>query len=276
MTEEEATGIRLARKIAAAFSPLPSVEAIALGGSWPGGQVNGDSDIDLYVYTPSGIPLPDRQAVVAKLGAVRPELNQTFWDVGDVWHDADTGIEVEAVFWRTSWIESMLDRVLVQRRPSSGYTTSHWYTIRNSLSLYDRNGWFAALQDRSRQPYPESLRRAIIAWNHPVLRKITPSYRNQIDKAVRRKDLVSVNHRLAALLASYFDIVFALNRLLHPGEKRLLELAAERCEKLPANMVAQVERTLQAASAADHAVIDTVDGLIDGLDRLLREEGFEV
>lgn len=276
MIDRETPGIHLARRIAEAFCALPAVEAVALGGSHAAGQLDRDSDLDLYVYTTASIPVPDRKAIVERLGADRPEVNQTFWEVGDGWHDADSGIEVEAVYWGTSWIEGMLERVLVQHRPSSGYTTSHWYTIRNSICLYDRKRWFGDLQERSRQPYPEQLRQAIVAWNHPVLRKITPSYRNQIDKAIRRNDLVSVNHRLAALLASYFDILFALNRVLHPGEKRLLELAAERCANVPANMAAQVERTLRAASVADHALIDLIDGLMDGLDRLLREEGFAV
>ena len=276
MSEIEPTGIRLARKIAAAFGQLSNVEAVALGGSQVGGRVDSDSDIDVYVYTTSAIPLPDREAIVSKLGATQPELNQTFWDVADVWHDAQTGIEVEAVYWGTSWIEGMLDRVLVQHRASNGYSTSHWYTVRNSMCLYDRSGWFAALQERSNQPYPDQLRRAIIARNHPVLRAITPSYRNQIAKAIRRKDPVSVNHRLTELLASYFDVLFALNRVLHPGEKRLLELAPQRCPKVPANMRAQVAAALQAASSADQTLIATIEDMIDGLDRLLRQEGFEL
>ncbi len=274
MSEKESAGIRLGRKIAAAFSASPNVEAVALGGSQVSGPVDPDSDIDLYVYTSSPIPLPDREAILAKLGAAKPDLNQTFWDVADAWCDAESGVEVEAIYWGTSWIEGMLDRVLVQHRASNGYSTSHWYTIRNSMSLYDRSGWFAALQERSRSPYPNQLRRAIIAGNHPVLRTIAPSYRNQIAKAIRRDDHVSINHRLAGLLESYFDVLFALNRVLHPGEKRLLKLAAERCAKVPANMRIQVEKVLCAASSPDQTLIAAIDELIDGLDRLLLEEGF--
>lgn len=271
----ESTAMCLARRIAAAFAALPSVEAVALGGSQAGGTVDAHSDIDLYVYATGPVPLADRQAIVERLGGERPEINQTFWDVGDAWHDAATGIEVEAVFWGTAWIEGMLDRVLVQHRAGNGYSTAHWYTIRNSMCLYDRAGWFAALQQRSCEPYPEPLRRAIIARNHPVLRKITSSYRNQVEKAVARDDPVSVNHRLTELLASYFDVLFALNRVLHPGEKRLLELAAERCSKVPADMQAQVRKVLRAASVDHGALMGELDGLLDALDRLLPAEGIE-
>jgi len=276
MNDREPLGMRLARRVAEGFSTLANVEAVALGGSQATGATDADSDVDTYVFITSPIPLPDREAIMADLGAVRPQLNQTFWDVADGWHDAETGVSVEAVYWGTKWIEGMLDRVLVQHRPGNGYSTSHWYTIRNSVCLYDRGGWFAALQERSRQPYPEELRQAIIAWNHPVLRKISSSYVDQIRQAVTRNDLVSINHRLTELLAGYFDVVFALNRVLHPGEKRLPALAAERCAKAPANMRGQVENALRAAPSANQAFLAAIDELIDGLDRLLRQEGFDV
>ena len=34
-------------------------------------------------------------------------------------------------------------------------------------------------------------------------------------------------------MESYFDVLFALNRQMHPGEKRLVELCREKCERLP-------------------------------------------
>jgi hypothetical protein len=208
------------------------------------------------------------------LGAERLGLNQAFWDVADAWVDARTHTEVEAVYWDTSWIERMLDRVLIKHRPSNGYSTAHWYTIRNSICLYDKAGWFAALQRRASQAYPEPLRQAIVAWNHQVLRGITASLVNQIRKAVKRHDLVSVNHRLAELLAGYFDIIFAVNRAVHPGEKRLLELAAEQCPRVPENMRVQVEKVLHAAASADETLVTLVNELMDGLDSLLLQEGF--
>src|SRR5712671_4924425 len=69
--------------------------------------------------------------------------------------------------------------------------------------------------------------RAVIAKNFPVLGSIISSYEDQIESAFARRDLVSLIHRTAAWLASYFDIVFAGNRQYHPGEKRLLIQAAQ-------------------------------------------------
>jgi len=267
--------LRLARTLADLFRPFPSVEGVALAGSQATGTGDQDSDIDVYVYITSVIPLSRRLALVERMGAARADLNLHFWDLGDGWHDGETGVEVDVIYWDTVWVETQLDHVLMEHQASTGYSTSHWHTIRNSLILYDRNGWLHRLKEKSAAPYPEALRRSIVAKNHPVLRRVIPSYLHQIEKAVLRNDLVSVNHRVAALLASYFDVLFALNRLPNPGEKRLLETASQRCARVPAKMVGDVESVLLAVSSADRRLIASVDKLIDGLDQLLLEEGFD-
>ena len=265
-----------ARELAAAFSAFPQVEAIAVGGSLASGAADAGSDIDLYIYTTSVIPLPAREALVAQRGASRADMNLQFWDLGDEWVDGPTGIEVDAIYWDTAWITEQIDRVLVHHQASVGYTTCFWNTVRNSLPLYDRDGWFARLQARCQCPYPEPLRRAIVAKNYPILRDVIPAYLHQIQNAVRRHDAVSVNHRVAALLASYFDVLFALNAVPHPGEKRLLEIATERCAQRPPAMREQVEAVLRATVVADATLVHAIDRLVDDLDVILLQEGFDL
>ena len=60
-----------------------------------------------------------------------------------------------------------------------------------------------------------------------------PAYSSQILKASARNDRVSIVHRTAAFLESYFDIIFAVNKKTHPGEKRLMELCRKNCRILP-------------------------------------------
>jgi predicted nucleotidyltransferase len=265
----------LARKTTALFSEFPQVHAVALAGSQTAGTVDATSDIDLYVYTIAEIPFRQRAALVEKSKAARADLDLRFWNLGDEWFDAATGIEVDIIYWDTAWIETQLERVQLKHQASMGYTTCFWHTIRNSQVLYDQAGWFRSLQEKAGQPYPAELRRAIIALNHPVLRRVIPSYTHQIEKAVQRADLVSINHRVAALLASYFDVLFAINCLLNPGEKRLLTFAVEHCSIVPPRMADQVQDVLQAAAAPDQNLLAKIDLLIDGLDHLLLEEGFE-
>ena len=68
-----------------------------------------------------------------------------------------------------------------------------------------------------------------------MLHGVLPRYDDQIKKAVSRNDLVSINHRTSAFIESYFDIIFALNKMTHPGEKKLINICKEQCKILPNN-----------------------------------------
>ncbi len=263
----------LAAELAAQFAALACVEAVAVGGSLASGAPDPHSDIDLYVFTSGEIPLAARQEIVATRGASRADLDLRFWDLGDEWFDCETGIEVDVIYWDTAWIQGQIERVLTEHQPSMGYGTCFWHTLRQARILQDRHGWLGQLQERCAAPYPEPLRRAIIVKNHAVLRSVIPAYLHQIAKAARRGDLVSLNHRLATLLASYFDILFALNRATHPGEKRLVQLAAA-LPMMPTDMAAQVRALLEAAAWADECLLVRVGALLDGLDALLLAEGW--
>ena len=45
-------------------------------------------------------------------------------------------------------------------------------------------------------------------------------------------------------MASYFDVIFALNKQLHPGEKRLIRFAKEHCNILPENFEKNIENLI--------------------------------
>jgi hypothetical protein len=166
-------------------------------------------------------------------------------------------------------MDAQVRRALDQHLPQGGYSTCFWRTVRDGEIVFDRDGWLGALQQHSRAPYPDALRRAIIAHNHPVLRQNISSYRAQIAKAVARRDLVSLNHRVAALLASYFDILFALNGVLHPGEKRQVALAQRECALLPAGFPEDLYEVLRYAGSDSGRLESAVDQLLDRLDVVL-------
>jgi hypothetical protein len=100
--------------------------------------------------------------------------------------------------------------------------------LSRGLVLYDARGWLNPIQARLREPFPERLTRSIIAKNRPVLGGGMQScYLVQIRPAIARNDLISLNHRTAVWIASYTDILFAVNGRYHPGEKRLLTYMAD-------------------------------------------------
>jgi predicted nucleotidyltransferase len=259
--------------LAAAFAALPQVEAVALGGSRATGRADDASDIDLYVYAAADVPVAFRAALAGRRSD-RSEIDNRFWETGDEWDDALAGVHVDVIHREPAWVEDELARVLDRHEARLGYTTCIWHNVLTAQPLFDRVGWFAALQGRARRPYPDALAQAVVAMNRPVLREIFGSYRGQILKAAARGDRVSLNHRTAAFLASYFDALFAANRTPHPGEKRLLA-AAVVLRHVPSGLAERIESLLTTAAYASPAADlgAAVDALCDGLDDCLRRSG---
>lgn len=266
---------KLAENISEHFSLIPQVDAVALGGSSAKGFTDRFSDIDLYVYSSETIPLELRRDLVGQSGSRKSDLNLTFWDLGDQWIDLKTGIEVDIIYWDKTWIQEQIDRIFLFQQANVGYSTCFWHTVLNSSVLFDRDGWFLGLQGKCRQPYSNKLKNAVIAKNHPVLRSVIPSYFNQLKKAIERNDMVSVNHRVAALLASYFDVLFAINYLPNPGEKKLIRFVLDNCKKKPENLSRQIENILESTGKNTELLPDRITKLLDGLDELLINEGID-
>jgi predicted nucleotidyltransferase len=269
--DEPGAPVGLARRLADRFSTLDGVVAVALGGSVAFERSDAGSDVDLYVYGSHEPALEERSRIAA--GSPRAEIGNRFFESGDEWMDAATGIHVDVMYRDPRWIEDQLDRVLVRHEASVGYSTAFWHSVRASTALFDPSGWYARLQERAAAPYPEELVRAVIAKSHPLLRQNLSSFLRQLEKAVARGDRVSVNHRTAAFLASAFDVLFALNRVPHPGEKRLLALVEELCPRRPPALTRDVEAVLAAAADPGDELVRRVDALGADIDRLLDLEG---
>ncbi len=260
-------------KLVKLFSELPQVEAVALGGSRSGAHADAASDFDLYVCTNEVILPETRRDLVQQLGGASVDnLGHDYFGGGDEWLDAETGGHFDAMYFGLEFFREQVERPLKHHQPSLGYTTAFAYTVNRSRVLYDPQGKFAALQEMTSAPYPEALREAIVRYNHPLLRTTISSYLAQLSKAVTRHDLVSANHRLGALLASYFDILFAVNRALHPGEKQLVRLAGE----LPSLPGAFEQSVTEALSATGDELLSAVTRQLDALDAWLVGEGFSL
>ncbi len=275
MSDKNSQHLNLAKQITKQFRAIEQVDAIILGGSLTGKQIDHYSDIDLYIFSDGLVPLKTRENIVKLFGASKANLGLTFWGNGDEWIHKETGIEIDLIYWNKNWIEDQLSNLLDKYQASVGYSTSFWHTIQNSHILYDRTGWFAKFQSRYKIPYPPELKEAIILKNYPLLKDIIPSYYNQIKKAIERSDLISVNHRVAVFLASYFDIIFALNEITNPGEKKIIPFVYQNCSKIPDSLDLEIEKLLKSPSY-NTSLLSMLDKLIEKLNTLLMQEGFHL
>ena len=151
------------------------------------------------------------------------------------------------MYFDCSWFDRVIKDTWLHFKASNGYTTAFHYTLKNLEVLYDPCSYISGLKEVLHTPYPEQLRQNIIDRNLALMTdKPFSSYLEQMKKAVARNDLNSVNHRLAGFLASYFDVLFAANRLLHPGEKRLASFAVQNCRILPGDFESDMNSILTA------------------------------
>jgi predicted nucleotidyltransferase len=257
----------IARQLAERYGTMPAVRAVALGGSRASDLADEESDIDLYVYANKPLPVAMRASLIANLS--RAEIDNRFWEIGDEWVDPDSGFAIDVTFRSPRWVQDELDRVLVRHQASTGYTTAVWHNVRTSQPLVDPGGWYSTLLSEALVPYPEELRRAVVAKNQPILAAARGAYRRQIAKALTRGDRVSVNHRVTALLESVFDIIFAVNRQTHPGEKRQLEWVRSTCPVRPPRFAEDIESVLSAITDGPRSLLASVDYLVIGVDEML-------
>lgn len=212
---------------------IPEVEAIALGGSRATGRNDEKSDYDVYVYITGSIDENVRRNILGKYCKYM-EIGNSFWELEDD-VTLNDGIDMDVIYRDITDFENMIHPIVFDCVAWNGYTTCMWHNLITSKIVLDKNGSLKELQDKYRVPYPVKLKQNIISNNLKLLNGMLPSFDMQIQKAEKRGDLVSVNHRVAEFLASYFDIIFALNEMTHPGEKRMQSICARECRILPHN-----------------------------------------
>lgn len=253
------------------------VEGMAVVGSQASGYADDASDIDLFVYV-----RPDRDdevlALRRRLGRELADptgflsIQQTGHAYADTWRLRDAGIELDLMFWTTSWADEELDwRLVRHQRQLGGPSTAFWRSIRDGLVIFDRAGWLKALQERAREPFPEDLRSEILGYNLDLLGPENPfSFLHQLDRAVRRGDAVAANGRSAQWIVCYFDALFAANRVLHPGEKRLIEFAQAECACTPDGFENDIIGVTRMAAELDVDVASHLQGMLGRLSAVVR------
>ena len=252
---------------------LPQVEAIALGGSRAGDVFDDKSDYDIYLYCTAEVTENEKRPILEKYCSYM-ELSNHFWELEDNCR-LNNGIDMDILYRDLEGFVSDVASVVEQKRARNGYTTCMWHNLCTCRILYDANGRLAEAKRRFQVPYPLELKQNIIDRNCKLLYAYIPAYTDQIKKAVKRNDVVSINHRTAAFMESYFDVLFALNEQTHPGEKRLIRLAKEKCAILPLRFEENIQELYRNLFVNPGTAIAALEDMVTELKRILDQNGFE-
>jgi len=215
------------------YKAFDQVKAIAIGGSDSAKTSDKMSDVDVYVFVEYDIPIKDREKLVKKY-STKYEVGGEYFGAGDEFLVDKLNKQLDVMYWNVNWFEDVVKNTWEKHYPSNGYTTCFLYSLKNFEIKYDSKEWLKNLQAKLNSDYPKELQNNIVRRNIMLMKdKPFASYYEQIEKALIRCDENSVNHRISAFMASYFDVLFAKNELLHPGEKRLVQYALKNCTILP-------------------------------------------
>ena len=226
------------------YKDFSEVKAIALGGSGVNNTSDHLSDIDVYIFVDKDILVSSREEMVKRISS-KYEVGCEYFGSGDEFLVDKLDCQLDIMYWNVNWFENIIENIWFKHYPSNGYTTAFLFTLNNFQIIYDTDNWLLNLQTSIQTEYPNELKQNIIKRNIMLMKdKPFASYYEQIEKAVKRNDVISINHRITAFLASYFDIIFAVNELLHPGEKRLIQYAKDNCSILPDNFEENIKKLL--------------------------------
>lgn len=221
---------------------MKETEALVLGGSRAGNSYDEKSDYDLYVYC-SCVPSSSSRKEILEQCCDYIELGNSFWELEDDC-TLKNGVDIDILYRNLDDFSAGIADVVDGGNAHNGYTTCMWHNLLHSRIIYDRDGRYAKLQNSYDIAYPSRLKEAIIHNNLRLLTGNLPSYDRQIHKAIGRNDLLSINHRTAAYMESYFDIIFAMNELTHPGEKRMMEYALANASILPEDFEKNIHKLM--------------------------------
>jgi len=244
------------------------VEAIALGGSRAVGVSDEKSDYDIYVYCKE-IPSDGVRIRLLNKYCDRIEAGNSYWEYEDD-VTLKSGVDMDILYRNPEAFACGISEVADRFNARNGYTTCMWYNLVNCKILYDKDGRLGDLQKKYTRPYPAELKENIIKRNMRLISGCLPSYEGQIEKAAKRRDLISVNHRLAEFFASYFDVIFALNEKLHTGEKKLLDICEKQCPVLPENFRADIENLLKNSYSDEEILNLCLKRVIENLKSIIK------
>lgn len=245
MTEHSAWRILLAHEIAPAFTANPKVEAAFVFGSAAAGFADQYSDLEL-AFVWSQLPSAEELQATAQSVGVKSWEIEPYGEAKQAWLEQFymDGMKVEAGHWARNTIDSIVTDVIERHDVSqNGLLFEKQATASNlqrAVILYGEDiikHW----QDRI-SPYPEELAVAMVQKHL----KFRPFNGQQI--LTERNEIPMLYENNCAIMRWLLNILFALNRIYHPGFKWTRYYVEEMSIK-PPQFFARLERVFQSNAA---------------------------
>jgi hypothetical protein len=233
---------------------------IALGGAHAKGVADAESDLDLYLFAREVLPAEQRERLCQAWGMGIQSV--VSWGAPGAFVQGGTdfdvgGLKVECWLRNVDYVDEIVDECQrgIVRKEFVTWTVMGFYRhctlsdLHNMHPLEDPEGvlarWKAAVS-----VYPPKLR-ATILETHLRAAQFWPDnfhYRT----AVERKDVIYTTGIVQQVVHNLIQVLFALNRVYFPGDKKLA-LALEHLEVKPPKTNQRVVDLLAPGGSWDRA-----------------------
>lgn len=248
-------------RLIAEYIELDEIIGITMSGSKVSNHQDDLSDINLDLYVREDLSIEKRRQIMLKFSS-KMENNRYTTDPSDYFLLDEFPIQMTVYYIDLVLLKSELNRVLEEGVAKIGYTTRVAYNFLNATIVYDRFQELTKLQSQYEGDYPNHLKENIISLNFPLLKSSISSYYHQLQQAINRQDRIVIFAVVNKFLVSYFDVLFALNKCYNPGEKRLVQIAKERCQYCPMYLEENIDALLLHTAKGEPQLLEVIEQMI--------------
>jgi predicted nucleotidyltransferase len=267
MTDLDAGRREIVDEIVRALAAVGGVRAVALGGSHARGRARPDSDVDLGIYYSESAPFDlvrIRQLAEARNDEPRPVVTGFYewgrWVNGGAWLTL-RGQRVDLLYRSLEHVERTIAEARAgryeidwaQQPPFGFFGPTYLGELAIAVPLHDPGQLLAALKE-SATPYPEALRRTVVADS---LRSVEFGLRAFAPKFAAAGDAYGTVGCLARFAHRLVLALFALNRVHFLNEKTALA-EIEEFAMAPVGFSRRVQAVLAGAGASPEALAASV------------------
>ena len=238
----------IARMVDKALGGRPEVTSVYVLGSVASGYIDEYSDVDITIVCVSDILAPSiRAQSMSEIGSEwqidTPSLDNPIWDSCD--DGVVDGVPVSVHFQTKTAISEVLSAVVnkgaitTEKVPFRPYTVAaliqRAWLLRDKHGIFD--GWLEQIRD-----YPRSLKLNILRHFTPLLREYTEDLNSY---AERNLGAGLVIFTLARATDALKEILFALNEIYDPADKREDSIVLPYLARVPENFMPRLNYVLE-------------------------------